>query len=55
VTSDLALPAAKEALKRAVLFEISGFWVRNVGNRHDMKPQLQRLIRRIVQRVKIQR
>jgi hypothetical protein len=37
------------------LFEISGFWVRNVGNRHDMKPQLQRLIRRIVQRVKIQR
>ena len=30
------------------LFEISGLWVRNVGNRHDIKLQIQRLIRRIV-------
>ena len=37
------------------LFEISGLWVRNVGKRHALKLQIQRLIRRIVQRVKIQR
>ena len=37
------------------LFEISGLWVRNVGNRHDIKLQIQRLIRRIVPRLKIQR
>jgi hypothetical protein len=37
------------------LFEISGLWVRNVGERHALKLQIQRLIRRIVQRVKIQR
>ena len=36
------------------LFE-SGLWVRNVGNRHDIKLQIQRLIRRIVPRLKIQR
>jgi len=30
------------------LFEISGLWVRNVGNRHDVKLQIQRLIRRII-------
>ena len=30
------------------LFEISGLWVRNVGNRHDIKLQIQRLIRRII-------
>jgi hypothetical protein len=34
------------------LFEISGLWVRNLGNRHDLKPQIQRLIRLIVQRLK---
>jgi hypothetical protein len=37
------------------LFEISGLWVRNVGNRHDSKLEIRRLIRRIVTRVKIQR
>jgi hypothetical protein len=36
------------------LFEISGLWVRNVGKRRDIKPQIRRLIRRIVQRVTIQ-
>ena len=36
------------------LFEISGLWVRNAGNRHDSKLQIRRLIRRIVPRVKIQ-
>jgi hypothetical protein len=30
------------------LLEISGLWVRNVGNRHDVKLQIQRLIRRII-------
>jgi hypothetical protein len=37
------------------LFEVSGLWVRNVGERRDIKLQMRRLIRRIVQRVKIQR
>jgi hypothetical protein len=37
------------------LFEISGLWVRNVGKRHALKLQIRRLIRRIIQRVKIQR
>jgi hypothetical protein len=37
------------------LFEISGLWVRNVGKRHALKLQIQRLIRRIIRRVKIQR
>ena len=36
------------------LFEISGLWVRNAGNRHDSKLQIRRLIRRIVPRVKTQ-
>jgi hypothetical protein len=34
------------------LFKISGLWVRNVGNRHDTKWQIQELIRRIVPRLK---
>src|ERR1700746_2671265 len=37
------------------LVEISGLWVRNVGKRQDLKLQIRRLIRRIVQRVKVQR
>ena len=37
------------------LFEISGLWVRNVGERRDLKLQIQRLILRIGQRVKVQR
>jgi hypothetical protein len=37
------------------LFEISGLWVRNVGERRDLKLQIRRLIFRIGQRVKVQR
>jgi hypothetical protein len=37
------------------LLEISGLWVRDVGNRHDSKLLIRRLIRRIVTRAKIQR
>jgi hypothetical protein len=37
------------------LFEISGLWVRNVGKRHALRLQIRRLIRRIIQRVKVQR
>jgi hypothetical protein len=37
------------------LFEISGLWVRNVGERRDLKLQIRRLILRIGQRVKVQR
>ena len=33
------------------LFEISGLWLRNVGNRHDTKLQVQRAIRRILPRL----
>ena len=51
-TPDLARPLRGDLKK---LFEISGLWVRNVGKRQDLKVQIQRLIRRIVQRVKIQR
>jgi hypothetical protein len=34
------------------LFEISRLWVRNVGNRHDIKLQTRRLIGRIVRRLR---
>ena len=37
------------------LFEVTGQWVRNIGNRHDTKLQIQELIRGIVPRLKIQR
>ena len=37
------------------LFEISGLWVRNVGERHALKLQIRRLIRRIVERIKVGR
>src|SRR5215469_17007180 len=37
------------------LFEISGLWVRNVGKRHALKLQIRRLIRRIVERIKVGR
>jgi hypothetical protein len=36
----------------ALLFEISGLWVRNVGDRHDAKRQVQRIIRRVIPRLK---
>src|SRR6516162_810921 len=34
------------------LFEISGLWVRNVGNRHDIMLQTRRLIGRTVRRLR---
>ena len=34
------------------LLEISGVWVRNVGDRHDAKRKLQQLNRRIITRLK---
>jgi len=34
------------------LFDISGLWMRNVGNRHDAKRQIQQLNRRIIARLK---
>jgi hypothetical protein len=37
------------------LFEISGLWVRNVGDRHEIKLQIRRLIRRIVPRLRYRR
>ena len=35
----------------ARLFEVSGLWVRNVGNRHHNKRNIQRISRRIIQRL----
>jgi hypothetical protein len=35
----------------ARLFEVSGLWVRNIGDRHHTKRQVQRIIRRIIQRL----
>jgi hypothetical protein len=37
------------------LLEISGRWVRNVGDRHEIKLQIRRLIRRIVPRLRYRR
>ena len=37
----------------ARLFEISGLWLRNVGDRHDTKRQVQRMIRRILPRLNV--
>ena len=37
------------------LFEISGLWVRNVGERHALGLQIRQLIRRIVERIKVGR
>ena len=34
------------------LFAISGLWVRNVENRHDVELQIRRLIRRIARRLR---
>jgi hypothetical protein len=49
---DLAKPLHGDLKK---LFAISGLWVRNVGERRDLKLQIRRLNRRIVQRVKVRR
>jgi hypothetical protein len=35
----------------ARLFEISGLWVRNVGDRRQTKRNIQQIIRRIIQRL----
>jgi hypothetical protein len=35
----------------ARLFEVSGLWVRNVGDRHRTKRNVQRISRRIIQRL----
>ena len=35
------------------LFAISGLWVRNVGDRHQTKRQIQRMILRILPRLKV--
>ncbi len=35
----------------ARLFEVSGLWVRNVGDRHHTKRNIQRISRRIIQRL----
>jgi hypothetical protein len=37
----------------ARLFEISGLWLRNVGDRHDTKRQVQGMIRRILPRLNV--
>ena len=37
----------------ARLFEISGLWLRNVGDRHETKRQAQRMIRRILPRLNV--
>jgi hypothetical protein len=37
----------------ARLFKISGLWLRNVGDRHDTKRQVQRMIRRILPRLNV--
>ena len=34
------------------LFGISGLWVRDVGNRHDIELQIRRLIRRIARQLR---
>jgi hypothetical protein len=47
----LAKPLHAELIE---LFAISGVWIRNVGDRHDTKRKIQRLIRRIVPRLKLQ-
>jgi hypothetical protein len=33
------------------LFEISGLWVRNIGNRRQTKRNIQRIIRRVIPRL----
>jgi hypothetical protein len=37
----------------ARLFEVSGLWVRNVGDRHYTKRQIQRISRHIIQRLDV--
>jgi hypothetical protein len=48
--SDLAKPL-RDDLKE--LLAISGLWLRNIGDRHGTKQQIQRVIRRIVPRLNV--
>jgi|SRR6516162_7756983 len=49
----LYLRRLEEPLRKDIarLFEVSGLWVRNVGDRHETKRQVQRVIRRILPRL----
>ena len=49
----LYLRRLEEPLRKDVarLFEVSGLWVRNIGDRHRTKRQIQQIIRRIIQRL----
>ena len=51
----LYLRHLEEPLRNDVarLFEVSGLWVRNVGDRHHTKQQIQRISRRILQRLDV--
>jgi hypothetical protein len=51
----LYLRHLEEPLRNDVarLFEVSGLWVRNVGDRHYTKQQIQRISRRILQRLDV--
>ena len=51
----LYLRHLEEPLRNDVarLFEVSGLWVRNVGDRHYTKRQIQRMSRRIIQRLDV--
>ena len=51
----LYLRHLKEPLRNDVerLVRVSGVWVRNVGDRHDTKRQVQRMIRRILPRLNV--
>ena len=46
----------KEQLRNdlARLFEVSGLWVRNIGDRRQIKRHIQRISRRIIQRLDAQ-
>jgi hypothetical protein len=49
----LYLKHLEEPLRNDVgrLFEVSGLWVRNIGDRHQTKRNIQRISRRIIQRL----
>jgi hypothetical protein len=51
----LYLRHLKEPLRNDVarLFQVSGLWVRNVGDRHWTKRHIQRIIRRIIPRLNL--
>jgi hypothetical protein len=49
----LYLKHLEEPLRNDVarLFEVSGLWVRNVGDRRQTKRDIQRIVRRVIQRL----